>query len=125
MKTILTPSKVKPLEYAGQTIILPVVGEVTFTDTGNLEVDEEVVESLVAATETSFGFFEEVPEGSKKPKGKVQVANEEYEKTKAELDTLSSEDLINLAKESGIAPAALMGMTDGKIKKELLKKLLK
>jgi hypothetical protein len=122
----LTPSKVKPLDYANQTIIFPVIGEATLSNKGTLDVAVEQVELLIEATRDAFGFYEHV-EGKKesgKAKSNTQQYNEEYAKTKAELDSLELVDLVALAKDSGFDAAALMNMTDGKIKSELLKKLV-
>lgn len=120
--TTLTPAKVRPLEYAGQTIIFPVVGEQTFSDKGTLEVETDKAEALILATKDSFDFYEHVSDGSNKVKSKRQELSEEEAKIKADLDLLDDTSLIELAKDSGIEPSALMNMTNGKIKKELIKK---
>lgn len=121
----LTPSKVKPLEYAGRTVIFPEIGEATFSDKGTLEVPADKVEAFLRYTKDSFDFYEHVEDDQKdKVKSEKQVLNEEQAKIKAELNLLDSKSLIELAKDSGIKPEALMNMTDGKIKKELIKKFL-
>lgn len=120
----LTPSKVKPLEYANQTIIFPVIGEVTTSEKGTVEVPSDKVKAFVEATKDAFGFYEHVEGESTKPKSKIQQYSEEYVKTKAELDLLKFEDLVSLAKDSGLEPSDLLTMTNGKIKAELLKKLV-
>lgn len=126
IKTVtLTPSKVKPLAYASQSIIFPIVGEATFSERGTLEVPEDQSQALIDATVDSFGFYELVADGdTTKSKSKTQVISEEEGKIRAELDKLDSASLIQLAKDSGIEQGKLLTMTDGKIKKELIKILL-
>ena len=119
----LTPSKVKPAAYVGQTIIFPVIGEATFTEAGTLQVDEGKLDSFLLATQDSFGFYEKVDSDSNK-KSKIQEMSEEEEKIVAELNLLDSKALIELAKESGMKPEDLVKMTNGKIKKELTKIML-
>lgn len=121
----LTPSKVKPLDYANQTIIFPIIGEATLSDKGTLDVASDQAEAFIESTKDSFGFYEHV-EGNKsdKQKSNIQQYNEEYAKTKADLESLELVDLVALAKDSGLEAAELMNMTDGKIRAELLKKLV-
>ena len=123
----LTPSKVRPLEYANQTIIFPVIGEQTMSSKGTLDVQEDKVEAFTLATIDSFGFYEKVEgavQADGRAKGKAEKHSEEYNNTKKELESLELKDLVELAKESGLDPADLITMTDGKIRAELLKKLV-
>ena len=117
----LTPAKVKGLAYAGQTVQFPVIGEVTFSQDGTVDVDEDKVEAFVAKTFDSFGFYEK---GASKPDALKQNQNEQYAELKEQLDALETEDLLLLAKESGLPPDNIAQMTDGRIRKVLLEKMI-
>jgi len=122
----LTPSKVKPSQYAGRTVIFPEIGEATFSDKGTLEVPVDKVESFINYTKDSFDFYQYVEAGQEGTvkKSERQKLSEEEAKIKGELDLLDTKSLIELAKDSGIEPAKLVSMTNGKIKAELVKKFL-
>lgn len=55
--TLVPGGKNKPRQYANQTIILPLVGEVTFNAEGNLEIEATKALPLVEATKETMAFF--------------------------------------------------------------------
>lgn len=141
----LSSVKFSRKEYAGQTLNFPLIGSATFDKDGILEVADDKVDEFIELTLTSFAFenldaveeeteeeFDESKEtdkslASEKPKKVVsKTAQKKKElKMQAHLDSLNFKELIELAKETDIPPESLAAMTDKKLKKELLIRLVK
>lgn len=106
------------LEYAGQTVGFPVIGKATFNADGSLDVADEKVKEFIEATEPSFDFKLKTAKKDKKDK-EVEKKNETEEMLKG----LKFEELVTLAKEAKIDAAKMIGWSDSKLRKELLKVL--
>ncbi len=136
-----------PTAYAGQTLNFPLIGSATFEKDGSLEVADDKVDEFIELTFDSFTFENldtkeeeeenEEEEGTSEgvPEQKVKVtkatgnkgkAAKEKEKKKMQehLDSLNFKQLIELAKETDIPQESLAAMTDKKLRKELLTRLV-
>lgn len=108
-------------EYAGRTIHLPVVGEVTFEKDGTLEVkDEDTALALIEATKESFDF-----EIVGKPK-ELSPEEKDLKEYRELLDMVSETDLLKLVselddKDHKAFKTKAASMSNDKIKKELVK----
>ncbi len=148
-KKTLISRKFKKGEYAGQTVIMPYVGEVTFEKDGTLVLEDTTkgLASLLKDTIESFNFYvkedeakkEVAVKGKKGAKAKVNISPEEEEaqeeeqddterlraeqELKEKLEGLAGKELLELAKDAGFGIEAA-GYTDKRLRKELLKKLL-
>lgn len=116
--------------YATQTVHFPLIGNATFDKNGLLEVDDEQAVKFIQLTEPSFDFKEYVRKGEtgKIKKTKEELAeekrNEELEKTLKDLEILTFEQLVELAKESEISLESLKGATDTKLRQVIAAKLV-
>jgi hypothetical protein len=116
-KKVLIPAKVKGLQYAGQAIEFPVIGKASFTADGTLEVDEDKVEDFIAATLSSFGFYEK---GESAP---LVAEEEEEDEIMKMLKDLSTKELINLARESDLSAQQIAKMSEQELRDELFEKM--
>lgn len=71
--TLVPGGKNKRGAYANQSVILPMVGEVTFAEDGSLSVPQAKALPLIEATKESFDFYvrERKADDQPKPEGKV------------------------------------------------------
>lgn len=118
----LISAKYRRGEYAGQTIHLPVVGNVVFNKDGSVDVEEDKVDAVIEHTRESLMLRRKDPKkGSENdPIVKKQIKEDQI---REQLASLSFVQLVDLAKEAGldIHPAS----TDDKLRADLLKELLK
>jgi hypothetical protein len=90
-----------------------------------LDVNEEVVSDLIAATFDSFGFYQK---GKEVPGSKAEAKNAEYQELSQQLELLDTKDLLEFARETNLtdkySAAAIASMTDGKLRQVLLDRLI-
>lgn len=129
--TVLESRKWKKAEYAGQTINMPILGNVIFETDGTLKVqNDSLVDSFIALTAESFDFkvisgkkISGKPEEKEEALGEDQKKSEEVSRVREELDGMDLAQLVELIKETDIAPEVAQNWTDKRLRKELLKKL--
>lgn len=109
---------IKPSENANRTIILPLIGEVQFDDNGELEVEDDKVESVIALTTESFDF--KVVGAPEPPKSEDDKEIEEYKEL---LEMVSETELLELVRDCGdpVLKEKAAAMSNEKIKKALIK----
>lgn len=123
-------SKKYGTSYAGQTVILPIIGESTFEEDGTIDIKEELVPSLISATKESFDFAiygSEESKGKSKSKQQEEIEETIDPETLALIDGLekaSKTELLELAKETTLDLAQVAKMSSAKLKKELIKILI-
>jgi hypothetical protein len=110
-------------KFIDRTIILPVVGEAYFDKEGMLEVTIEQAVELIELTKGSIDLYnpftkEEEDRIAELNKTEDQKATEELGKL---IESATTEELLELAKESKLPPETLAGMTDRRLRNELLK----
>lgn len=142
-KTTLVSRRYKKGEYAGQTVIMPHLGSVTFEDDGSLKLDSDIpIEDFLKDTVESFNFEVKSDKVKKevvsKVKGKAKEEEQEEEEKEVDpgkaaqekfeleekLNEMTSKELLELAKDAKFINVDVAAWSDKKLKKELLKKLL-
>jgi hypothetical protein len=117
--------------YAGQTNQLPVVGKIEFDENGAIEVPDEFVAELIAATAESFDFrVEGEPKKEKDDEdgdngSESKLTEEQIADWKELISKASSAELLQMAAEVNLGkPAKVAAMTDEKLRVEILKKVI-
>lgn len=126
-------SKKHGAAYAKQSIILPEVGEVMFDENGAVEVADDKLEAVIAATVDSFDFRKDGESESvsddEDAKGKKDDKPEFTEAEIAEWTQMikgaDTKTLLEMASELKLGkPAKIAAYTDDKLRAELLKKII-
>jgi hypothetical protein len=124
--------KSKQKDIYEKVINLPIIGEVLVTKDGEIEVDEYVAKLLLNGDNWEIvQGEEEKDENTQNHAGKTlneggnEEEEEDYENEKInkQLEALSLEEMVNLAKESNIAGYNLFKSDEKKMRTFLLKKM--
>lgn len=131
--------KGKTQDFSGRTLIIPVLGQVEFDKNGILNVDDDAQAQEVI--ELTKGSIDLIPADAQKSKPVAQKAVQEdqdpgeEEETEngpsaetiallgGQIEAADTEQLLELAKASGLAPEVIAGMTDRRLKNVLLKQI--
>jgi len=126
--TVLHSGKFTKGEYAGRKVIMPLIGTVQFNDDGTLDVEDSLVDEFISATKDSFDFSDGIKaEPKKKKKDEPEEDDDEddsgLEELKQQLADATTQELLELVKETDIKPEKAASWTDARLRKELLKVL--
>ncbi len=118
-------SRIHGGRYAGATLTMPVLGDVSFTTDGELAIpkgtDPKVIQEFIQATRESFDFYD--PYNLTEEDEAKREETEQLKAYKANLSELSEKDLLELAVEAGIPGDELQSMTNQKIINEIAQKI--
>jgi hypothetical protein len=125
--------------YASQTLILPVVGEVTLDSDGSIEVESELADQLIEASKGSLEFNtkEEIKKKQTEAKEQKQAKQQKLKEQKQEPSKPEKDDALIEAIESasfdelneliplveGISKKDIEGKNETQLRKFLLDKI--